>query len=126
MLQVEINLPPHLPSNSIPGLVEEACSSLNLDRATRGTLAKYPGSIHWHYKNGKARGTLEITWWARERRLWIKVAAGRRADWIDALIPRLKRTLEAYNRPKSSHVRKRQKPLNTKDTKDTKDSKDKP
>ena len=99
MLEVEIHLPPHLLPESISSFVEETCNSLNLDLATRGTLAKYPSCIHWHYKKGKARGTLEITWWEREHRLWIKVAAGRRADWIDEAIPGLKRALEAYNQP---------------------------
>jgi hypothetical protein len=60
----------------------------------KGTLANYPGCVHWHYKKGKARGTLEITWWERENRLWFKVAKGRTGDWIEGSITRLKGKIE--------------------------------
>ena len=43
----------------------------------KGTLASFPNCVHWHWKRGKERGTLEITWWGKQDRLWFKVAAGR-------------------------------------------------
>lgn len=99
MLEVDVNIPSHLKAESIPKIVEQACARFGLDRCSRGTLAKYPGCVHWHYKKGRQRGTLEITWWSRAARLWIKVAAGRSADWITESIPHLKRALEEYDKP---------------------------
>ena len=92
MLEIEIDIPSGLKPASVPDAVERVCADLGLERVSRGTLAGYPGCVHWHYKKGKQRGTLEITWWTP--RLWIKVADGRSADWIDEMIPQVKRALE--------------------------------
>jgi hypothetical protein len=48
-----------------------------------GGLSRYPGSRHWHFKQGNARGTLELTVWEQGRRVWIGVQSGRGADWTD-------------------------------------------
>ena len=97
MREVTIHIANRHAADRIVELVESSCAALGLDRALKGTLKSYPGSIHWHYKKAKARGTLEITWWAAGPRLWIKVAAGRSAGWIEETIPILKERLEAYN-----------------------------
>ncbi len=47
-------------------------------------LKSYPGSQHWHVKHLGLPGTLELTWWPRKERFWIKVAKNREAEWIDA------------------------------------------
>ncbi|HEY2981375.1 MAG TPA: hypothetical protein VGJ22_09365 [Anaerolineales bacterium] len=94
MLEVEITIPPHLKPASVPDAVERVCADFGLERVSLGTLASYPGCVHWHYKQGKQGGTLEITWW--EPRLWIKVAAGRSADWIMECIPQIKRAIEEF------------------------------
>ena len=44
----------------------------------KGTLASYPGCIHWHLKMGTQKGHLEITWWEAENRLCFKVA---KVEW---------------------------------------------
>jgi hypothetical protein len=59
----------------------------------RDTLRAYPGCTHWHYKSGKVRGVLEITWWPKTGRLWFKIASGRQADWIGPCVERLRATL---------------------------------
>src|SRR4051794_41704257 len=55
-------------------VVESACASAGLTITMRGTLAAYPGCVHWHLKRGRERGTLEITWWPKTAELWFKVA----------------------------------------------------
>ena len=83
MIEVEVSLPGGRPSLPVADLVERVCTTAGLHLSLKGTLAQYPGSIHWHFRKGHQRGTLEITWWERENRLWFKVAAGRSAAWID-------------------------------------------
>jgi len=50
--------------------------------------------IHWHYKREKQKGTLELTLFPAHRRLWAKVAEGRKAPWIDLELPPLRREVE--------------------------------
>jgi hypothetical protein len=67
--------------------VEQVLHRRGLLLTMKGTLKTYPGCTHWHYKNGREPGTLELTLWPARRRLWIKVQAGRAAPWIDQLLP---------------------------------------
>ena len=69
--------------------VERACREMGLHIGMRDTLARYPGSIHWHVKRGSGRGTLEITFAPGPNRLWLAVHAGRKADWIDEALTTL-------------------------------------
>jgi len=75
-------------------LVEAQCAAEGLQLALKGTLAKYPGCIHWPCgKRGSERGTLEITWWAKTRRLWFSIQAGRTGVWVEKTLERLKKAL---------------------------------
>ena len=94
MTEVELYVPARAQSATIIRLVERACAAEGFTLALKGTLAKYPGCVHWHYKNSKARGTLEVTWWKQQRRLWFKVAAGRTGEWIEQAMGRLKSRIE--------------------------------
>jgi hypothetical protein len=50
---------------------------------------------------------LEITLWPAQTRAWFKVQSGRRAPWIDLMVPKLKESLEtssARNRPTRSKL----------------------
>ena len=67
-----------------PAKVDHIASELNLVVTLRGTLKSYPGSIHWHLKQGKAKGVLEITLW--QDRAWLSVQEGRKGDWIEDAI----------------------------------------
>jgi len=60
----------------------------------KGAQASFLGSIHWHYKRKGQKGTLELTLYAAERRLWAQVQEGRKAPWIDEELPRLQRAIE--------------------------------
>ncbi len=74
--------------------IDEAIEAHGLLATMKGSLKTYPGSTHWHCKRGRETGTLEITYWPTKRRAWFKVQNGRRADWIDQIVPRMKRSLE--------------------------------
>ena len=59
------------------------------------TLSKHPGSIHWHAKRGRERGTLEITLWPSQKRLWFSMQDGRQGDWVMPMARLLKQRLES-------------------------------
>ena len=94
MIEVELQIPANASSEIVIEVVEQSCIENNLNCALKGTLAGYPGCVHWHYRNDKQKGTLEITWWEIENRLWFKVAQGRRGDWIHETLQELKRQME--------------------------------
>jgi len=75
-------------------LIEAICADRGLQVAIKGSQSKFPGSIHWHYKREKQKGTLELTLFPAHQRLWAKVAEGRKAAWIDLELPRLRREVE--------------------------------
>jgi hypothetical protein len=94
MVEVELQIPDGVESETVIRVVEQICASNELTGSLKGTLVSYPGSIHWHFKHGKQRGTLEITWWESDQRLWFKVASGRTSEWILKRIPQLKEQIE--------------------------------
>jgi hypothetical protein len=63
--------------------IDRAIVKAGLRVTLRGSLGKFPGSIHWHVKNGKKSGTLEITFWPQQHRAWFSIQDARRAEWID-------------------------------------------
>jgi hypothetical protein len=92
---VDLPLPARAAPAAVERALEAACPAHGLRLVRQGTLKTYPGSTHWHFKLGQARGTLEITYWPQQRRAWFKVAAGRRAAWIESAIARLGRATRA-------------------------------
>jgi len=95
MTETEITLPAKTTGTQIIRAVERVAKEQALTQTLKGTLLKYPGCVHWHYKKDKETGTLEITWWPQQKRLWIKVALNRQNPWIEGVIPHLKQSLEA-------------------------------
>ena len=93
MQSFDIPLPVDRSTNVLPAAVQQACSAAGLTLTLDGTLKSYPGSRHWHYRRGRERGTLEITFWPAQRRLWLKIAAGRTSAWITELLPSLQAAL---------------------------------
>jgi hypothetical protein len=91
----EIALPPGADVTHVASIVEAAINDAALTVTLRDSLRTYPGSIHWHAQRPSERGTLEITVWPQQRRLWFKVARNRQAPWIDQVIPRLTGAIEA-------------------------------
>ena len=92
MLEIETSVPPT--ASKIESVVEAACVAEGLRLTLKDTLAKYPGCVHRHFKKGVQIGTLEVTWWETQPRLWFSVQAGRKGEWMEAALPRLKRALE--------------------------------
>jgi hypothetical protein len=95
MVEVDIPLHDALSLARVPLVVERACAEAGLKPTLTGTVARYAGSRHWHFRMGQARGTLEVTFWPAERRLWLKVAAGRQSTWTEAVLPKLAQALTA-------------------------------
>ena len=94
MVEVELQIPGSLDTESVVRIVERVCVDHGLTRTWKGTLVKNPGCTHWHFKKSRQRGTLEITWWESQNRLWFKVAENRTDTWIKESIPLLKEQIE--------------------------------
>src|SRR5262249_5582781 len=94
MITLDVNIPPDCNLSNAETLIERCCERENLTVTLKGTLVQYPGCVHWHVKQGKERGTLEITLWPQARRLWFKMSDGRAADWIEPTMRSLYETLE--------------------------------
>ena len=94
MIEVELQIPGRVNTNTLVQVVEQVCLAHGLTQTLRGTLARYPGCVHWHFKKGRQKGILEITWWESENRLWFKVAGNRTGDWIEESTPFLKEEIE--------------------------------
>src|SRR5262249_46642896 len=52
-----------------PALIERAVADAGL-LSSRLELRSYPGATHWHIKRPAAKGTLELTYWPQQSRLW--------------------------------------------------------
>jgi hypothetical protein len=94
MIEVELQIPGGVETESVIRVVEQICASKELTCSLKGTLISYPGSVHWHFKRGRQKGTLEMTWWESGHRLWFKVANGRTSEWILESLPQLKEQIE--------------------------------
>ena len=93
MQNLELQLPPGDDDAQI-ARIDLAIAKAGLLVTMRGTLKSFPGSIHWHLKQGKEPGTLEITYWPAERRAWLSIQDGRRGTWIDAKAEELRQLIE--------------------------------
>jgi hypothetical protein len=94
VIELDIHVPHDIDAKRMPPLIEQACAREDLIAATRGTLGTYPGCVHWHFKRAGEKGTLEVTWWPKHRKLWFKVADGREGPWIRTAMERLREQLE--------------------------------
>ena len=82
MREIEINIDP-LPTAA---QVDAAAQQLGLLVTMKASLAKYPGCTHWHLKRATDPGTLEVTLWPQETRLWASIQDGRTGPWIDQAV----------------------------------------
>jgi hypothetical protein len=74
--------------------IDQMSAAHGLSVSMKGTLKKFPGSIHWHLKKGRERGTLEVTLLPAERRLWFSMHENRSAPWVVKTAHEFKRNLE--------------------------------
>jgi hypothetical protein len=75
-------------------LIEKICARPGVVLAMKGSPSSYPGCVHWHFQRQKQKGTLELTLFARDRRVWAQVQHGRKAPWIDEELPGLQLDIE--------------------------------
>jgi hypothetical protein len=94
MREVEFQVSPLSPLTDVDPTIESACTAEGLQLGMKGTLASFPGSTHWHFKRPRERGTLEITSFPRDRRIWAQIQDGRRAEWIDPCLAKIKSAVE--------------------------------
>ena len=94
MIEIQLQIPDSVNPDALVRMIEHICIAYGLTCTLKGTLAGYPGCVHWHFKKGSQKGILEITWWELEGRLWFKVAHNRTGDWMEDSIPILKEQIE--------------------------------
>jgi len=94
MKQIEFTVPAGCDLAQAERRIERICQVRGLQCAKKGTVSAHRGSIHWHYKRPKQNGTLELTLWPSERRLWAAVHENRKADWIEAELAALRSEIE--------------------------------
>lgn len=73
MREIEFAVSRNCDFDSAEGIIERIWSKEGLRLTMKGTLSRHPGSVHWHYKEGDHKGTLELTRDVSERRIWAKV-----------------------------------------------------
>lgn len=95
MQEVEFQVPVSARLTGVDSMIESTCAAEGLQIGMKGGMARFPGSIHWHFKRPTERGTLEITFFPRDRRIWAQIQDGRRADWIEASLAKIKSAIEA-------------------------------
>jgi hypothetical protein len=91
----EVELPEYVDVAAVEQLIEELASAAGLQIGLRGTLKQYPGSRHWHFQRRRTPGTLELTVWPQQRRVWFAIRQNRWADWIDEALSQMRSQLEA-------------------------------
>ncbi len=69
-----------------PQVIERLCLDADLTITMKGTLKSLPINIHWHYKRGKEKGTLEITLMLSKPEVIFSYKENRAGDWIDGVI----------------------------------------
>jgi len=107
-VEIAIRVPDGIRPDKIVSAVDRTIVDLGLIVTIRGSLKSFPGSTHWHLKRGRGRGTLEATWWPGMRKLWIKIQAGRTAQWIEEIAPRFKREIESRLAKRDSRLVRRE------------------
>jgi len=95
MKEIEFRVPRECDLTRARRIIEQTCERRGLQAAMKGSLAKYPGSTHWHYKKPRHSGTLELTLYLPARRIWAQVQKSRWALWIDIELPQLRHEIEA-------------------------------
>jgi hypothetical protein len=94
MEEIEVAVNPAGREEQLAALIEEAAAHYGLQIRMRGTLRTFPGSRHWHFQKPGERGTLEVTLWPAGKGVWFSVQAGRRAVWIEEILPHMKARIE--------------------------------
>ena len=89
MREIEVPLKSSRQLVRVARRVEDTAQSEGLTLTLKGGLAKYPRSMHWHFRRGDDSGTLELTYAPTEGRLWFTIRDDRAAPWMDDVIVRM-------------------------------------
>ncbi|WP_018467659.1 hypothetical protein [Calidithermus timidus] len=99
-MRLDISLPSILTLMAVWAAVEQAARELGLTITLRTTLAQYPGSTHWHFKQGRTRGIVEATYWPQQHRLWLSIKPRAVSEHTLELAERLRAEIERNLLPK--------------------------
>lgn len=90
----DLRLEPLADLSKAEKIIEECSSRAELQLKFMGTLSTYPKSLHWHIKKANLPGTLELTLYKKEGRVWFSVQSRRKGEWIEESMKKLKRAIE--------------------------------
>jgi hypothetical protein len=76
-------------------LVERICMQQNLTSTMKGSLKSIDANTHWHFKNGKVKGVLEITLMHNTGEIILAVHENRNDDWVKTAMQQLERIFNA-------------------------------
>ena len=72
-------------------LVEKLCGKHKLEVSMKTTLKGLPPNIHWHYKQGKEKGVLEITIIFSTNEIILACKKNRESAWVLTVAEDLRR-----------------------------------
>ena len=81
MREKEIELSATIAAEAVVAAVNQAVATLGARITLDGTLRSHPGSRHWHVQAKGQTGTLEVTFWPSQNRLWVSLHAKREGSW---------------------------------------------
>lgn|ERR1017187_5509185 len=106
MQNIEIELPRGAKLTKVKKTIDATLAAVGLQVSLRGTLKKFPGCMHWHARKAGQSGTLELTLWPQQHRVWMTIQSGRAAEWITEKLPEIQDALQqglaAHKPPRSS------------------------
>ncbi len=94
MENYEIKVPAQLKDGEVVQRIEGALTKIGLHVTLSSTLKKFPGCRHWHLHQQGRQGTLDLTWWPAQRRLWLSSRSRRTTASLSDQIPSLLQQLE--------------------------------
>ena len=94
MQNFEISLPQYIDHQKVERAIDNSIFETGLITSLRCTLKKYPNCVHWHVKNNKKPGILEITFWPMQQRAWFTVQDGRKNTWIEGKMKQLEKSIK--------------------------------
>jgi hypothetical protein len=66
--------------------IEQIIEQFDLTITQKTTLSTLKGSIHYHLKSEKSPGLLEVTYWPKQKRLWVEIHNNRKEKWNEEMI----------------------------------------
>jgi hypothetical protein len=94
MREIDVALQQGTDAKHVVAAVDAQGALAGLTTTLKTSLRKYPGCTHWHFKRGKQKGTLEMTYWPNQNKLWFTVRADRQADWMSVTLALLQKSIE--------------------------------